>query len=75
MQNRGGTLYIYVLQGILLECLLAHYCKIVMNVGIYAFVIAPLIALLFLIVCYYLTVLIKKIRILDIVLFGAFKQK
>lgn len=46
-----------------------------MNVGIYAFVIAPLIALLFLIVCYYLTVLIKKIRILDIVLFGAFKQK
>lgn len=68
-------MYIYVLQGVLLECMLSHYCKIFMNAGIYAFIIAPLIALLFLIVCYYLTVLIKKIKILDIVLFGAFKQK
>lgn len=71
----GGTLYIYILQGVLLECILAHYYKICMNAGIYALVFAPLISLASLVLCQYLTVSIKRISFLDTVLFGNFKRK
>lgn len=70
-----STLYIYIIQGLLLECILAHYFKLYINEWGFTMLVSPILSMVVLAICYKLSSLIKRIRCLDIVLFGNFKLK
>ena len=70
-----NTLYIYILQGLLLECILAHYFKLYINEWIFTMIISPILSMVVLAICYKLSSLIKRIHCLDAILFGNFILK
>ncbi len=66
------TLGIYLLQKILLEILLSHYLKVDMNIHLYNFVFTPIISIIFLFLCYWITLFIKKNIYTNAILLGDF---
>lgn len=64
------TLGIYLIQKILLELLLPHILKVDMNLYWYDGVFTPVVAIVFLFVCYYCTLLLKKSRFTRMLFLG-----
>lgn len=69
----GNTLYIYVLQGVLVECVLAYFIKIAINDYIFALILSPILSTVLLAVLHCVAIFTRRVRWLDIVLFGNFK--
>lgn len=69
----GNTLYIYVLQGVLVECVLAYFIKIDINDYIFALILSPILSIVLLAVLHCVAIFIRRVRWLDIILFGNFK--
>ena len=60
--NRIGncTLGIYLIQKILLELLLPHWVKVRMNIFVFDLLFTPIVAILFLFLCYYVTLAFRE---------------
>lgn len=60
----------YVLQGVIFECVLAHFVDLTMNPSFYRMVFTPLISAMIVVVCYEISSLIGKNKLLNRIFFG-----